>query len=141
MNWHNIFAGVVAGASIVAALGVVIGAWQIRLTKLQAQTDFEDDLSREYRSIIQYLPAHAFFEQAPDRVGSEEINAFFRYFDLSNEQLLLAEQGRVRETTAADWRAGMILNLRLPAFNRAWEEIVPNLDQAYWTLLRSLADA
>jgi len=52
VDWQTVFAGVVALASVVTALGVAVGAWQVRLTKQQlelvksqAQTDFEDDLS------------------------------------------------------------------------------------------------
>lgn len=145
MDWQTLFAGVVAVTSIATAVGVLFGARQVALTKQQlelvksqAATDFEDDISREYRSIIQNLPPHAFFATEPDALTEDELKAFFRYFDLSNEQLWLAEQRRVRQDTAADWRDGIVANLGLPAFAAAWKEITPNLGSDYWTLLRHL---
>jgi hypothetical protein len=98
-DWPTIFGGISAAAVTLTAGGVAFGVLQVKLTKeqvelvkSQAEVDFEDDLAREYRSIIRDIPARAFIETA-DTVTEEELNAFFRYFDLSNEQLFLANQG------------------------------------------------
>jgi hypothetical protein len=142
------FTGVGAIASLVVAAGIAVGVWQVKLTKkqlersrLQALTDFEDDLSREYRSIVMDLPPSSFYRREPDVIGDEELRAFFRYFDLSNEQLWLAKTGRVRDETATLWRSGILSNLGLPAFAAAWREITEELDPDYWTQLRELVQS
>lgn len=139
------FTGIAAVAAVVTAAGVGFGASQVRLAKQQlehmkqqAQTDFEDGLVREYRALIEHLPPHAFFRHQCENLSDDELRAFFRYFDLCNEQLWLVDQGRVREQTIEEWRDGMVENLRLPAFRRAWEEISPNLAPGYWERLRGL---
>ena len=41
-----------AVGSIATAVAVLVGAWQVRRNTGQAVTDFEDDLSREYRALV-----------------------------------------------------------------------------------------
>ena len=39
------------------AIAVFVAVWQLRAAEEQARTAFEDDLSREYRTIVGELPA------------------------------------------------------------------------------------
>jgi hypothetical protein len=126
-----------AGAAVALAWG------QIRTARQQAQSEFEDDLSREYRSLVARLPPAAFYSD-PDgalgRLEDDEIaSAFYRYFDLSNEQLFYARLGRVSESTARQWRQGIEGNLHsLPAFAAAWKTISARIPADYFEELRAL---
>lgn len=53
----------------------------------------------------------------------ETLGVFYRYVDLSNTQIFLHDEGRIRETTWQDWEAGIESYFHRPAFKRAWEEI------------------
>src|SRR5687768_17938613 len=49
------------------ALAVLVAAWQLRRGTVQARTDFEDDLSREYRELARSI--------SPDAHLGRELNA------------------------------------------------------------------
>ena len=87
-------------------------------------THFEDDLSRQYRQIVGLLLAEAFYSKSDIELGEETRRAFYRYFDLSNEQLFLARQNhRVSDAVIEQWKDGIAGNMKLPAFKLAWREI------------------
>jgi hypothetical protein len=137
-DWVTIFAGIAAAATVVTAGGVAVAARQVQLTKEQAQLDFEDDLAREYRSIIRDLPAQAFMERETTISSADELNAFFRYFDLSNEQLYLASRDRVSEGAITAWEQGILANAALPVFDAALESLKAGLPENYWQYLDKL---
>lgn len=45
--------------STATALVVFVAAWQLRRGTSQARTEFEDDLSREYRELARAIPVKA----------------------------------------------------------------------------------
>ncbi len=118
--------------------------WQIRMTKNIAKIEFEDSMNSEYRNIIEKLPIemmlgkevsplikdlcmNRFFEETnPSKKREEEniLSGFYRYFDLTNEQLFLILKGRISIRTGNDWMEGMQHNLRNPNFEKAYELIV-----------------
>ena len=119
-------------ASIATATGVAIAAWQLVVTKRQAQSQFEDSLAEQYRRIAASLPLEALLGRPLDE-GSLETNlrAFYDYFDLSNEQAFLAKGGRLRTEAWANWREGIEQHLARPAFAQAWERLSPDLDGSF----------
>ncbi len=134
----DVFAGITAAATIATASGVVVGALQLRASKQQAMTSFEDDLDREYRQIVGQLPPLAFFKDATERIDEDSHRAFYRYFDLCNDQLFMIRQGRIRSATASQWRDGIGGNLTLPSFRTAWNEIARGVPEGFFEDLRSL---
>jgi hypothetical protein len=118
-------------------VAVSIAALQLALNRRQTRANFEDDLSREYRTISAALPADAFFYDADASVSltDEQRNAMFRYFDLSNEQLRFCKQKRVSRRTERAWRQGIRANLELPRFEQAWEEVTSRLSRDHFTEL------
>jgi hypothetical protein len=113
-----------AVASGATAIGVMVAAWQLALTKGQAATQFEDNLNVQYREIIRRVPIEALLGGTLGEAEQQESLAdFFHYFDLSNEQAFLRRQGRIRKRTWDDWREGITQNLSKPAFAAAWQEI------------------
>ena len=117
-------------ASFVTAIGVFFAVLQLRLTKQQAVTTFEDTIAHEYRDLSTRIPKKAFLgEELSDDEYASSIREFFHYIDLSNEEVFLRKIGRVRCKTWTFWRDGIKSNLRRPAFKRAWDDIsgkVPN---------------
>jgi hypothetical protein len=119
----------VAMGSMGAAVGVLCAAWQLRQSGAQSRTDFEDDLSREYRELSRQIPTAALLgEEVGDQEFATAFPALFQYVDLSNEQVTLRMNGRVRKATWCEWRDGIASNIARPAFARAWGEIKVRCD-------------
>jgi hypothetical protein len=111
-------------ASVATAIGVMVAAWQLALSKGQARTEFEDNLNMQYRGISRRLPINALLGDTLDPAEQQSALAdFYHYFDLSNEQAFLRRQGRIRKRTWENWREGITQNLEKPAFAAAWKEI------------------
>jgi hypothetical protein len=110
--------------SIGTAVAVLVAAWQVCKSTQQARTDFEDDLSREYRELARCIPVKAHLGQ---ELGEEEFEQVFprlyQYIDLTNEQIFLRMNGRISKATWLNWRDGIKSNLGRPAFTQAWARI------------------
>ncbi len=111
-------------SSAATAIGVGVAAYQLRITRKQSVTTFEDSLTAQFRQIASTLPLKALLGES---LTSEEHDAhlqyFYRYFDLCNEQAFLHKNGRVSESTWEFWKDGILTNLRRPAFATAWQKI------------------
>lgn len=70
MNWADI---VGLATSIVTAIGVIVAARQLTLSKRQTRTQFEDDLAREYRALVERMPVKALFGEVLEPAEYEEI--------------------------------------------------------------------
>lgn len=128
----TVFDSVQTVASMATAIGVAIAAWQLRVTKRQAELQFEDSLVEQYRSIAADLPLEALLGRPLDEPLLEtSLRAFYNYFDLSNEQAFLAAEGRLRNQTWANWREGIEQHLARPAFVQAWRRLSPDLDGSF----------
>ncbi len=138
MAWDEVIRTLGSGGTLVA---VSVAAYQLVLNRRQARANFEDDLSREYRAISAELPQDAFYVHVDESAAltGQQLNAMFRYFDLSNEQLRFCRDGRVSHETVEAWRAGIASNLGLPRFRQAWEQIVPRLPPDHFTELNAVA--
>lgn len=111
-------------ASTVAAAGVFFAFGQLRVSKDIAQLQFEDSLAKEYRELAGRIPTKALLGQplSEDEYQSS-FDEFYRYVDLSNEQVSLRQRGRIGEVVWQYWCSGIRANLALPSFKRAWSEI------------------
>jgi hypothetical protein len=138
MDWFNTIQAI---ASVATAIGVFVAAAQLRTTKQQTRTQFEDDLTKQYREIARQLPIEALLgEELGDGKQREALPTFYRYIDLSNEQTFLRLNGRVSEETWYDWCDGMKSHFTRPAFKRAWEEIKVRAHGSFEELRRLEAD-
>jgi hypothetical protein len=113
-----------AVGSIATAAAVLLAGWQLRLSWQQAKSAFEDQLEREYRDIAAQLPVAALLgaELAPP-LFEVTLTAFYRYIDLTNQQIFLRQHGRISKATWVNWREGIAHNLRRSAFAAAWAQI------------------
>lgn len=113
-----------AVAATIAAVGVSFAFEQLRVSKHIAQLQFEDSLAKEYRELISRVPTKALLGAELSELEYESaFDEFFWYVDLSNEQVLLRQRGRISKEVWKDWCAGIQTNLALPPFKRAWSEI------------------
>lgn len=113
-----------AMAAVVSVLGLFLVWRQLSLAKRIAQLAFEDDLEREYRDLVKEIPTKALLDSdLDDSEYQKAFDEFFRYFDLSNTQIMLRRQDRIGDVAWKNWCMGMRFNLSLPAFYRAWGEV------------------
>jgi hypothetical protein len=113
---------------IATAIGVGLAAYQLRRSKLQSITTFEDDLAKEYRVLSKGLPTKVFFGESLSPAEMEPLlDDFYYYFDLCNSQIFFRQTGRVSKKTWEFWAAGMQQNLSLAAFSMAWSQIGPRV--------------
>jgi hypothetical protein len=121
MNWVDIFGAV---SSAVTAIGVFLAWWQIRASRQLNRTQFEDTLANHYRAIVQDVPVKALLGEPLDQKEQDEtLKFFYRYIDLTNEQIFLRQQGRVGPQTWENWRDGIRTLMAMPAFAEAWKII------------------
>ena len=140
MEWHEWVRTLGSGGTLVA---VLVAIYQLYLNRQQSKANFEDDLSREYRDISGAMPSDAFFHDADKRapMTPAQLQAMFRYFDLSNEQLRFGRQRRVTRKTRRAWQQGIEQNLALPRFERAWIDVTSWLPEDHFTHLYAIKAA
>jgi hypothetical protein len=120
MDWNAIS----AVANAITAGGIFAALWQLRLTKVIAQLQFEDALAKEYRDLAARIPTKVFFGATLTDIEYENtLDEFYRYFDLTNAQVSLRIRGRISHKVWENWCDGIKYNLALPAFAKAWDEI------------------
>lgn len=119
-------------AQVATALGICVAAGQLIVSGKQALTTFEDSLNHEYRELASRLPTKALLgKPLTDDEQRQSFDEFYRYFDLSNEQVFLRQKGRISRRTWTFWRDGIKSNLRRPAFVSAWAEINTNAPEDF----------
>jgi hypothetical protein len=119
------------------AVTVLMTRQQLKTGQWQAQTAFEDELEREYREILRDLPVEALLDASMESAVSEAtLRAFYRYIDLTNQQVFLRSQGRISERTWKNWCDGIESNLRRPAFEAAWKQISETAAEDFQELRR-----
>jgi hypothetical protein len=111
-------------ASIATALAVFVAACQLYRGTLQARTNFEDELCREYRELASCIPVKAHFGEV---LSAEEFELalprLYQYIDLTNEQIFLRMNGCISRATWRNWQEGIKSNLERSAFAQAWAVI------------------
>jgi hypothetical protein len=118
-----------AVGSIGTAIAVLVAAWQVRKSTQQACTDFEDELAQEYRQLTREMPVEVLLgSDIPDDEFEAAFGTLYHYLDLSNQQVFLRMNGRIRRSTWIDWRDGIRSNLSRPAFSRAWSQVKQKSD-------------
>lgn len=122
-----------AAGAIATAIGVGVAAFQLWMQKTQQRTDFEDRLTEQYRDIMAQLPLEALLEDREldaDR-WRRALHTFYRYFDLTNEQIFLFRHDRISPDTWKNWKEGILQNLRRKAFRDAWSEIAAAMPDSF----------
>jgi len=139
MNDSGVFGIIGLVSGVATAIGVFFAAAQIRLSQQNETTRFEDEMAREFREIVQRIPTGAMLGDAlADAEYAKAFDELYRYLSLSNEQVFLWRNRRIRRKTWEHWRAGIKSHLERPAFRRAWAEIKTKLPADQFEGLRAL---
>lgn len=113
-----------AVGSIATAIAILVAAWQVHRGTIQARTNFEDELSREYRELARNIPVTAHLgEQLSEEEFERAFSSLYQYFDLTNEQIFLRMNGRVSRATWLNWRDGIQANFGRVVFAQAWARV------------------
>ncbi len=129
MDWMQLLEIIAITAT---ATGVFFVYVQIKQTKQQAITSFEDDMTRQYRDIIQRISVKALLkEEISDEEFEKDLNEIYNYIDLTNEQIFLRQQNRISKKTWENWRDGIKSNMDLPALTRAWARIKEKAPESF----------
>lgn len=104
--------------SLTTAIGVGVASYQIWQTRLSLRDNFERTFVDRYQRIAEGLPVEVFLGGAATDVDPA---AFYRYFELCEEQLYYRAFRRVSARTWRDWWYGMSVNMASPAFADAFE--------------------
>jgi hypothetical protein len=139
MTWTN--SSIQDISSIATAIGVFFAAFQLWHTRARAITTFEDSLTNEYREIIDRLPTEAILgETLTPEVQVKHLHDFYRYVDLTNNQVFLRKIRRISKRTWRFWADGIETNLARPAFAAAWAEISRRAGNDFSELRRLVAE-
>jgi hypothetical protein len=126
-----------AVGSVSTTIAVLLGAWQVRRGRLQATTDFEDDLSREYRELSRAIPMSIHLGELFEGTDYQRMVPYlYQYLDLSNEQIFLRMNGRISKATWEQWVEGIESTISLPVFARAWLDVKTKAPQRFSELRR-----
>jgi hypothetical protein len=118
MNWIEILG---AFSSTATAIGVLFAWSQIKSSRHQNRTQFEDSLAREYRERRSFRLELCWAKNWMSH--NDSFHLFYHYIDLSNEQIFLRSKNRVSRSTWENWQDGIRSNLSLPAVQKEWKEI------------------
>lgn len=102
---------------------VLILAYQLWQRKRQFTTEFEDRLTDQYRDVVLEIPVESLLDDNSRDDYAGDLKHYYRYVDLTNEQIFLRQEGRVSKSTWENWKAGIESNLNKSDFENAWEEI------------------
>ena len=123
IDWNVVTIATAIG-SVATAVGVIFGAWQIMLSKKQAQAEFEDNFDQQYRDLTMELPVDVLIGKEPKREELARVRELiYNYLDLTNEQVYLRAKGRISQHTWTSWCSGIKSHLERPAFRSVYNEI------------------
>lgn len=128
-------------ANIATAFGVILAVYQLKVARTQNVVEFEDSLNKEYRELLKELPTDVVLG---GDISKEEIvkniNIFYRYIDLTNEQIYLRMRGRITESTWRSWEEGIRINFSIFGFEAAWKHIRKYDENRFNELHKLLSD-
>ena len=117
VDWNSI-------VSIFTAVGVLLAAFQLRVSSKIAQSEFEDSIDQQYRELTKGIPVDALIGKSVSEEKKELTRELiYNYLDLCNEQTFLRKNKRVRKETWVDWCSGIESNLAKIEFDSIWAEI------------------
>lgn len=111
-------------ANLATAFGVILAVYQLKVARTQSVVEFEDSLNKEYRELLKELPTNIILGGDISKEEIEKnINIFYRYIDLTNEQIYLRMKNRITKSTWRSWEEGIRLNFSIFGFEAAWKQI------------------
>lgn len=128
VTWLDVLQAV---GALATAVGVILAWLQLREYQKQLTTDFEDRLSQQYREAIGGIPIEAMLGGSDVPLDDAALTAFYRYFDLTNEQIFLKNERRISDKTWESWVEGVRMNMRRPGFAAAWAIVANRVPDSF----------
>jgi len=130
IDWNSI-------VSIFTAVGVLVAAFQLRVSSKIAQSEFEDSIDQQYRELTKGIPVDALIGKSVTAEKKDHTRELiYNYLDLCNEQIFLRKNRRVRKNTWVDWCSGIAANLEKVEFDSVWTEIKKEAPKTFTFLER-----
>ncbi|WP_135665184.1 hypothetical protein [Halorhabdus rudnickae] len=117
--------------SIATPASVFVLAYQLRQRHRQFRTEFEDKLTSDYRDIVYEIPVDSLLQNSHSDGYEGELKDYYRYIDLTNDQIHMRQNGRVSKSTWENWRAGIETIFGREDFEAAWKEIKERAPDSY----------
>jgi hypothetical protein len=131
-DWDVINSVATSIGSIATAIGVIFGAWQIRLSKKQSQAEFEDNFDQQYRVLTMEIPVDVLIGKQPKLEDANRVRELiYNYLDLTNEQTYLRAKGRISNHTWRSWCSGIKSHMERPTFKAVYNETSQNSGFTY----------
>jgi hypothetical protein len=127
-------------ATIATPASVLVLSYQLWQRKKQFTTEFEDKLTSDYRDIVYEIPVESLLDDSSADAYEGDLKDYYRYIDLSNDQVFLRQENRVSKSTWENWKAGIETNLSRDDFEAAWQEIESKSSNSF-NELRDLRDS
>ncbi len=125
VDWNSV-------VSVFTMLGVLVAAFQLRVSSKIAQSEFEDSIDQQYRELAKGIPVDALIgKEVPQDKKEFTRELIYNYLDLCNEQIFLRKKGRVRIDTWIDWCSGIESNLKKTEFQTVWAEVKSEAPQTF----------
>jgi len=126
--------------AVATAVGVILVFVQLLSNNKIERTKFENELVIRYIAITNEITFNVMYlkpctEKFEEIIG-EKLHGFYKYFDLSNQELFLMADDRVSEETWVEWESGIIDLLKLKSFQYAWNRISSTVPDNTFTQLR-----
>lgn len=130
MNWQTL-------SSVGTFLGVIFAAYQIGQQKRISQSNFEDSLDQQYRSLIREIPVDALIGQEVEEAKKEVTReAIYNYLDLCNEQVYLRKNNRITRERWLIWQEGIEANLNKIEFQKIYKEVYDSEPDTFTSLFK-----
>jgi len=110
--------------SILTVVGVGVACYQLWQTQLSLRDNFERSFFDRYQRIADGLPPEVLLGQEIEGKSTSNDWAFYKYFELCEEELYYRAHRRVSADTWRDWWYGICRNLEIEAFRDALERLV-----------------
>lgn len=110
------------------AIGLFLTVYQLKQFEKREKTAHENELNKEYRSIVSSIPVDALLgneveEWQGKSNDQSRLDSIYPYIDLSNQQVFLRKRGRITKSRWKDWEEGIKAHLSQKEFQMAWERI------------------
>jgi hypothetical protein len=129
-------------ANIAASIGIIYGAIQIFQNKKLRNVEFENTINDEYRSIIKEIPWDVFVgKELENNEHYKRMDDYYRYFDLSNNEIILRMNKRISYKMWKEWESGIKDFLKKIEIEKAYNEIVLNneiFNEIYYFVKRNI---
>lgn len=107
--------------------GFILIIIQLYLNSRIEKSKFEYDISKRYIDIANNIKFETMYIESNDPkfdiLIKDHLNFFYQYYDLTNQEIFLRRNKRIRKKTWEEWEDGVKDLIVLDSFKHAWKLI------------------